>query len=206
MKIALIVFGILALLFITFQIYTSMSVTKTETQPYTVIKDEGIFQVRYYPPATFAQITSKATTYKELGSSGFRQLAGYIFGGNKENKQIAMTSPVHMDIEKEGSTMAFVLPKEYSETNLPKPNNSNIVIKTTSAEYVAAIQFGGFANNETIDHYKSLLAESLKNKGILFKDSFRYLGYNPPYQLIGRKNEVIVSLDEKVVKTMYKLE
>ena len=75
-----------------------MSTNKSETQAYKVIKVEKEFEIRFYPSATMAMISSSTKTYKELGSSGFTKLAGYIFGGNKEKKQIAMTSPVHMDI------------------------------------------------------------------------------------------------------------
>lgn len=85
-----------------------MSTAKSETQPYKVIKVEQEFEIRYYPSATMAMITSDAKSYKELGNSGFRKLAGYIFGGNTESKQISMTSPVHMDINDTVSSMSFV--------------------------------------------------------------------------------------------------
>lgn len=39
-----------------------------------------------------------------------------------------------------------------------------------------------------------LLERLLFEKGIEYYGNFRYLGYNPPYQLIGRKNEIIVSV------------
>jgi hypothetical protein len=97
MKISLLLLGTLTILFFLFQIYTAMATEKTETQPYKVIKIEKDFEVRYYPATTMAMISSSARNYKELSNSGFKKLAGYIFGGNKEKKQIAMTSPVHKD-------------------------------------------------------------------------------------------------------------
>ena len=86
MKIALLIIGIIAALFIVFQIYTSMATGKSENQLYKVIKVEKDFEIRFYPSTTMAVITSSAKTYKELGSSGFTKLAGYIFGGNNEKK------------------------------------------------------------------------------------------------------------------------
>ncbi|MCX6209815.1 MAG: heme-binding protein, partial [Bacteroidetes bacterium] len=172
-----------------------MSINKTETQAYNVIKEEESFEVRYYPAATMAMISSTSTSYRDLGSSGFRKLAKYIFGGNSDKKQIAMTSPVHMDIGDSNSTMAFVLPSAYNQTNLPKPNDSNIAIKTSAPEYVAAIKFGGFANDASIRKHKMLLEEALKAKGISYYGNFRFLGYNPPFQFFGRRNEVIVALN-----------
>jgi hypothetical protein len=187
MKIALIVIGIMAFLFIVFQIYISMSTSKTESQIYKVIRVENNFEIRFYPSTTIAAVTSSAKTYKELGSSGFRKLAGYIFGGNNEKKQISMTSPVHMDINDSVSSMSFVMPAQYNKDNLPLPNNAEISIKTAPAEYVAAISFGGFASEESIKIHTALLESALKEKQISLKGHFRFLGYNPPYQLFGRK-------------------
>jgi hypothetical protein len=195
MKALIITVIILIGLFILFQIYTIMSINKTETQAYKVITVEEKFEIRYYPAATMAMISSTSKSYRDLGSSGFGKLAKYIFGGNSEKKQIAMTSPVHMDINDTKSTMAFVLPSAYNQTNLPKPNDSSISIITSEPEYVAVIQFGGFASNESIDKHRAMLENELKNKGLSYYGDFRYLGYNPPYQLFGRRNEVIVALN-----------
>jgi hypothetical protein len=195
MKALIITVIILIGLFILFQIYTIMSINKTETQAYKVIKVEEKFEIRYYPAATMAMISSTSKSYRDLGSSGFGKLAKYIFGGNSEKKQIAMTSPVHMDISDTKSTMAFVLPSAYNQTNLPKPNDSSISIITSEPEYVAVIEFGGFASNEKIDKHRAMLENELKNKGLSYYGDFRFLGYNPPYQLFGRRNEVIVALN-----------
>jgi len=172
-----------------------MSTNKSETQAYKVIKVEKEFEIRFYPSATMAMISSSTKTYKELGSSGFTKLAGYIFGGNKEKKQIAMTSPVHMDIGDSVSSMSFVMPSIYNKDNLPLPDNSDVTIKTTPEEYVAAIKFGGFASNDNIKKHTEMLESSLKEHHLSYYGHFRYLGYNPPYQLFGRRNEIIVALN-----------
>ena len=199
MKIALLIIGIIAALFIVFQIYTSMATGKSETQLYKVIKVEEDFEIRFYPSTTMAVITSSAKTYKELGSSGFTKLAGYIFGGNNEKKQIAMTSPVHMDIADSSSSMSFVMPANYNKDNLPIPNNAEVKIHTSPDEYVAAITFGGFASQEAIKKHTDILENALKEKRISYYGNFRYLGYNPPFQLLGRRNEIIVAIDETQV-------
>lgn len=200
MKITLIVIGIIALIIVIIQIYTSMATNKSESQAYKVIQTEKEFEIRYYPTATMAMVTSDVKSYKELGNTGFRKLAGYIFGGNKDQKQIAMTSPVHMDIGDSVSTMSFVMPAGYNQDNLPIPNNSDVTISTSPDEYVAAIQFGGFSSNENIKHQTAMLENALKEKHISYYGHFRYLGYNPPYQLFGRRNEVIVSINYNDIK------
>lgn len=195
MKILLIILGIVIGIFIIFQIYTLMSTRTTETQSYDVIQIEEKFEIRYYPSATMASISSNLKSYRELGSSGFGKLAKYIFGGNTENKQIAMTSPVHMDIGDSVSTMAFVMPSDFKKDDLPKPNNADIVIQTSEAEYVAVVRFGGFASNEGRNEQIALLEKGLLEKGLSHHGNFRFLAYNHPYQLFGRRNEVIVTLN-----------
>ena len=99
-------------------------------QPYKVIKNLQEAEIRFYPPAVMATVISAANSYKEVGNKGFRQLANYIFGGNQDNKKIAMTAPVHMQLSDKGSSMSFVMPPEIPMQQLPKPNQQNI--KTVS--------------------------------------------------------------------------
>jgi len=192
MKIISILLLILATFIISSQVYLAMA--QTETQAYKIIKTEKDFEVRLYPPATMASVSMAANTYKELSSSGFRKLASYIFGGNDADKNIAMTTPVHMDINDSLSSMSFVMPSKYSKDKLPKPKDSGITIKTTAEEYVAAIRFGGYANDKDIKKYATKLKTALKENSIEYFGNFRFLGYNAPYQFWRRRNEVIVSV------------
>jgi hypothetical protein len=80
--------------------------------------------------------------------------------------------------------MSFVMPSVYNETNLPKPNDPNVVIKKTSEEYVAVLKFGGFASDGDLKIYSEKLKTLLKEKRIATYGHYRYLGYNQPYQLI----------------------
>jgi hypothetical protein len=185
---------VLLLLFIIFQSFMAFSTSNIEKQAYQVVKKEKEFEIRYYPAATMATIRSAARSYRELSGNGFR-IAGYIFGNNESSAKIAMTSPVHMDISDKGSSMSFVMPSQYDIRDLPKPNDAQVELHTSPAEYAAAIEFGGYANDATISKYAEQLKRSLEEKGIKPLGNFRYLGYNPPYQLVGRKNEVIVAIE-----------
>ncbi len=166
-----------------------------KTQPYDVVKKSKDFEFRFYPSVTLATVNSTAKTYKELRSTGFKKLAGYIFGGNVGKVQIAMTSPVHMDINDSSSSMSFVMPLDYNKSNLPIPNNQDVRISTAEEEYVAAIQFNGYASDEDIKLYTEKLENALKAASIRYFGRFRFLGYNAPYQFFGRRNEIIVSVN-----------
>lgn len=186
---------LIAVVFVAFQSFMSISNSNIEKQKYRVVKAEKGFELRYYPPATFATVKSSAKSYRELSGSGFRTIAGYIFGGNESSTKIAMTSPVHMDINEKGSSMSFVMPSKYDVESLPKPNDAKVEIHETPGEYAAAIEFGGFANDASIRKHADLLKQLLDEKGVKTIGNFRYLGYNPPYQIIARKNEIVVAVE-----------
>ena len=197
MKNMIIIFISVLCILVVIQFVMAKSTSNIEKQQYQVIKKDGNIEIRYYPPATFATIKSSAKNYRELASSGFRKIAGYIFGGNESSSKIAMTSPVHMDISEEGSSMSFVMPSEYDIKKLPRPNDATVQLHETPGEYVAAIEFGGFANDASIKKYAAQLEKSLEEKSIKPIGHVRDLGYNPPYQIIARKNEVIVAVEWK---------
>ncbi len=166
-----------------------------EKQKYRLVQSEKDFEIRHYPPAMLATVYSSANSYREMSTPGFRTLAGFIFGGNDSNTKIAMTSPVHMDINDSTSTMSFVMPSKYDEQSLPRPSDSRVKLEKSQAEYVAVLRFGGYANDDRIARYSDKLKKALEKKGIAYSGNFRFLGYNPPFQFIGRKNEIIVSVD-----------
>lgn len=85
---------------------------ETENQKYRLVLSDSQFEIRFYPPATFAKIYSQGTD--------------------------------------KGSTMSFVMPEKYQESDLPKPNDSGVHIVKSSPQYVAAISFGGYADDEKI--------------------------------------------------------
>jgi SOUL heme-binding protein len=187
----------LGLVFIVFQSFRSISASKVEKQKYRVVKIEEGFEIRFYPKAMFATIQSSGTNYKQVASSGFRKLAGYIFGGNDESKSIAMTAPVRMEMSGNGSSMSFVMPEKYDATTLPKPKDATVQIKESKESYEAVIAFGGYANDEKINEYSNKLVALLNMKGIKIIGGYNFLGYNAPFEFFGRKNEISIPVEWK---------
>ena len=193
----IIILAVSVLLTLLLRSFAIMSTNKTEEQKYSVVRKYRDFEIRFYQSAMIATINSNAKTYRDLSGPGFQKLAGYIFGGNETKTRISMTSPVQMDINDSVSTMSFVMPSAYSEVNLPKPNDPDVRIKKTDDEYVAVIRFGGYASDEDIRSYSDKLQNLLKEIGITPLGNYRFLGYNPPFQFIGRRNEIIVAVEWK---------
>ena len=194
MKTFLIVFGVILLIFIITQLFAMSGQRNIETYPYVVKKKYSTFEIRNYEATLFTSVQLSGNKYKDASSKGFSILAGYIFGGNEKNEKIAMTSPVAMSLE-DSMTMMFMVPKKFNKETLPQPNQSQIKFKEEPAKTVAAITFGGWANDETIANYKEQLKAALNAEGIAYTNKFYFLGYNPPFEVFNRKNEIIVELE-----------
>ena len=195
MKILIYIIVGLAVLLIISQIWAKGQTSNIEMYPYEVLQEYDGFEIRKYQPANFIYVTMDAKSYQESSSEGFGQLAGYIFGGNETGQKIAMTSPVEMEME-DKVTMKFLVPAEYDLDNMPKPDNANVQFKEEPAKTVAAIRFGGFADDEKIEKYKTMLFTMLDEEGIEYDTSYSFMGYNPPFDLVNRRNEVVVEISD----------
>lgn len=193
MKIVLILLGIVLLAFTVVQLFGLYSQHNIETYAYTTERSYDDFEIRSYDATLFTSVKISSTNYKEASSKGFSVLAGYIFGDNDRNEKIAMTSPVAMSLE-DSTTMYFMVPKKFQKETLPQPNKSGIVFRTEPAKRVAAVAFKGWANDEKIATYKRQLTDALDKAGISYTNRYYFLGYNAPYEVFGRKNEIIVEL------------
>jgi len=193
MKIVYIILGIILLAFVVVQVFAMKGQSGIETYSFKVEKTYETFEIRSYEATLFTMVKLPPNEYKTASGQGFRLLAGYIFGGNESNEKIAMTSPVAMSLE-DSMTMMFMVPKQYKKEDLPKPNQPQVKFHEEPEKRVAAITFGGWADDEKIEKYKQQLIKALEAEGIAYTNRFYFLGYNAPYEAINRKNEVIVEL------------
>ncbi|MDG2506415.1 MAG: heme-binding protein [Crocinitomicaceae bacterium] len=175
------------------QLFMAYKTSKIESPSYKVIKSFDDFEIRNYDAMVVAKTEIKSQAYEESSSSGFRTIANYIFGGNKENQQIAMTSPVIMEMG-EKSSMSFVMPEEHAIENLPEPNSKNVEIIQIQPKTYAVLEFTGYANDKKIKKHTKRLLQFMKAENLMPIGTIKYLGYNPPWQVLGRKNEVAVEV------------
>lgn len=201
MKTLLIIGGLVVAAIVGTQIYLIRDRGKTETYPFKVVKNYQDFEIREYESTLFTSVKVSSSEYDKASSQGFRILGNYIFGGNERKQKIAMTSPVAMSME-DSMRVMFMVPRDLNKETLPKPNQSNIEFREEPAKTVAAIRFGGWANDKRIDKYKDKLTHALEAKGIDFTNKFYFLGYNAPFELLGRKNEIIVELKDFAIENV----
>jgi hypothetical protein len=185
---------VIAAVFLVFQLVVSMTTSDIETPKYKVLKKYPRFELRQYESMMLATTNLGPASYDEKASEGFRTVASYIFGKNKSNEKIAMTAPViyHADSL---STLSFVVPRSKTEESMPVPIDSNLTFVVQAPKLLAVLDFGGFINDEKLAARMAELKKAVLKEGFQIKGKGYFFGYNPPWQLIGRKNEVAFELE-----------
>ena len=192
-KVFIILAVIIGIFFVS-QLIMSFQSDKIETPKYTVLKKYDEFEIRQYDSMIIAQTILPSSSYDASSSMGFRRVASYIFGGNDKNESISMTSPVFMEMG-ENTKMAFVMPKNYKLEALPKPNSLDVQLIVIEPKKYAVIKFSGYVSDEKIKEKSQELQNLISREKLTKVGTFQYLGYNPPWKVIGRKNEIAVEIN-----------
>ena len=170
-----------------------------ESPTYEVVKSEtdSGYEIRKYDDFAVCSTTDFA------GPSGFKALAGYIFGKNKEETKMAMTTPVFMYSGDDSKRMSFVMPSEYwgDENKLaneaPTPlEDSGVKKEAKQRETVAALWFGGVSTSREVARRKEELLKKLgsdKDFAVAQGSEPYAASYNDPFTSPWkRRNEVLV--------------
>ena len=175
---------ILGLLILLFQAPIVLA-QDAETQTYRVVKQYNAAELRYYPPVMKIQ-----------SNNDFSSLFNYISGNNSTREKISMTSPVYMGDGKGSNVMAFVLPNNFNPKNTPDALSNGIKVFESEPGYFLAIEFGGYASRKNIRYYADELSNVAQEYGLITKGNASVLVYDSPYKIMGRKNEVIIQIEE----------
>jgi len=153
----------------------------------------GKVEIRQYEPSIQAVTRLRSSRGT---STGFRRLAGYIFGGNELEQSIAMTAPVQETLGQRRPEMAFTLPAEYALADLPAPNDSDVTLRAVSGRTVAAIRFSGWATDRKVAQKETELMAKLQEHGIKTAGLPVLNQYNPPWTApFLRRNEIAVTVE-----------
>ena len=182
----------------------------TEEPPYTrgpVI--EGV-EIRSYGPRIAAETTVFAGE-EAARNTGFRRLAGYIFGGNHSAEKIAMTAPVAQQRSSEkiamtapvaqaagpdgGSVIRFFMPAKWTMDTLPVPDDDAVRLVTVAAERVAVLRFSGDRGSDAVARHVERLLDTLRDNGFEATGDPVSWFFDPPWTLpFRRRNEVAVAV------------
>ena len=192
-KMMYVLIGIFSVLIIIV-IVMSFRYSNIEMPKYTVLKSyEKKIELRQYPNMIVAKTSVKDKSFENSGSDGFRSIAGYIFGGNEKEQKIAMTSPVVMELN-DSATMYFVMPSQYKKDELPNPSNKKVTIQEEVSKVLLVVRYGGYSSDERIDSHIAILKNIIQKHNLKATGGFMYMGYNAPWDIINRRNEVAIEI------------
>ncbi len=162
----------------------------TEEPKYELLATLDDVEIRRYD-ATIQAVTALPAG----GGSGFRRLAGYIFGGNSEQAEIAMTAPVATTLTGDEAEMAFTMPSEWTIETLPEPEDARVRLQEVPAFTAAVITFSGRATEKRSADMAAQLRARLAAEGIEPRGPGVLNQYDPPWKLpFMRRNEIMVEI------------
>ena len=186
-------------IFVSF--FFSCQVMAIEEPNFKILVDEGELEIRSYDEYLVAE-TAVEGSFDTASRKGFRRVAGYIFGENKnsigQSEKIQMTAPVTVKPDNEGWVLHFVMPSNYDMSQLPVPNNNSILLKKIEAHLAAVIIFSGFTTDAKIQNKTEELKIWLEKKDFKIAGPQQIARYNDPFTLPWlRRNEIIFKVTAK---------
>jgi hypothetical protein len=174
------------------------AVMAVDEPAYRVLKSAGAIELREYPGFIVAE-TIVQGDFDEAGRSGFRRIAGYIFGGNRnaagESEKIAMTAPVTMEKTQDAWRLHFVMPESARLETLPRPQAPDVTLRQVGMHRVAAIRFSGFTTKASIAEQTERLAQWMAAEGLVADSQPQIARYNDPFTLPwNRRNEILIQV------------
>jgi len=166
-----------------------------EQPKYQVKEKLGKVQIREYAP------TRILITETSFDGNAFGVLSSYIFGENKENQKIAMTTPVLSERNPENNSyrMVFFLPEKWKDRQLPTPKTgTNITFQTQDKKLIAAIRFYGLLSRRRRQNSENILLNTLKRNGYFTLGQPFLFQYSDPFVPPPlRRNEVGIIVYKK---------
>eukprot|EP00472_Partenskyella_glossopodia_P004810 CAMPEP_0197528132 /NCGR_PEP_ID=MMETSP1318-20131121/23975_1 /TAXON_ID=552666 /ORGANISM="Partenskyella glossopodia, Strain RCC365" /LENGTH=242 /DNA_ID=CAMNT_0043083095 /DNA_START=49 /DNA_END=777 /DNA_ORIENTATION=+ len=196
-------------------LYAWRSANMLEKPQYSVISTINGVELRHYKPYLVAEVKSKSPDMKKALSSGFRQVAGYVFGKNKAWQglfsrrkpiKMKMTAPVRTTMKESTSetkpyTVSFPMGSDFTWSNLPIPDNRNVTLRMIPGHFLAVKKFSGPPpTEEKVKKFRDQIVKVLAGTGLKIpywkKDETVLYQYHDPFATpnILRRNEVGVEL------------
>jgi hypothetical protein len=178
-----------------------------EEAKYSVIREEGRFELRRYDPHILAE-TTVSGDFEGAGNEAFGRLFKYISGNNEQQQKVAMTSPVGQESTNKKIAMtspvgqqkidgkwvvSFMMPATFNLENTPKPQDPNVYIREVPARHVAAVRYSGFWSEKAYLRNLEKLLDWITESGFSVSGEPVWARYNPPFMpWFLRRNEALV--------------
>jgi SOUL heme-binding protein len=180
-----------------------------EQPKYEVVERIGpTVEIRQYAPRIAAEATIDSSKSGNPRADAFRMVAAYIFGANKRQNKIAMTSPVEIEtagekiamtapVEVNRSeqllTMRFFMPARFSRMELPEPTDRRVTLVDIPSSTIAILRFSGSTDDAAVSERTAELLLMLSGSRWTPQGSPTALFYNPPWTIpFLRTNEIAI--------------
>lgn len=167
-----------------------------EMPPYAVDRAEDGLELRRYGPHLVAEVTVSGSRDAAIGT-GFRVLAGYIFGGNDRGEKIAMTVPVTQAPAGAGDrwTVRFMMPAAFTPASLPAPRDGRIRFVQVPGGRMLVDRFSGIPRTADLEARATALRDRAAAMGLEVTGGPFFHFYDAPMTLPWRRrNEVAFAL------------
>lgn len=202
--------GVLLLVFVS-----GGNAVAIEEPQYEVLEKRDGYEIRRYAAYIVAETVVQGG-FKDAGNTGFRILAGYIFGDNSAGEKMNMTAPVESRPAGNGVKMnmtapvtsqraddgsdqyayRFVMESKYTLDTLPAPNDPRVRLLKVDARTVAVNRYSGSWSQSNYDEHEEELLTALRNDGIETVGEPTLARYNGPFTpWFLRRNEVMIDID-----------
>ena len=178
-----------------------------ERAQYAVVTSQPPFEIRDYDASVVAIVTVDGSR-NDAVNAGFRVLAGYIFGNNRQKTKIAMTAPVTQLPRSAvpgtatskiptsaGWVVRFMMPAGYTLKSLPAPTDDRVHFERSPAHRAAAIRFSGFWSDANLQAHERELLQWTMSRHLAPQAAPVYAYYDPPWTpWFMRRIEVLVDV------------
>jgi hypothetical protein len=193
-----------------------------EEPAYDTIISQAPFELRHYAPTLIAQAVVNGDMDAASGK-GFRLIADYIFGNNlavdsgqaakiamtapvtmePQSSKIAMTAPVTVEPQSADTSLAgasqwrihFVMPRQYTLANIPKPNNAAVTLRELPRKYMVVHRYSGFNTLARVQEKTNETLAWAKQQSLQVIGTPQLSRYDPPWTLpMFRRNEIMVEV------------
>ena len=183
-----------------------------EEAKYSVVYQDGIFEVRDYDPYLLAEVVVDSE-FEEAGSKAFRNLFKYISGENSPQDEISMTAPVSQKLVGEKISMtapvaqkynnnkyvvSFMMPAKYNLQTIPKPSDPSVSIRYVSPQRMAVVKYSGFWSKSNYEKNRQSLDSWILTQDLEVTGEHIWARYNAPFSLwFTRRNEIMLPVVSK---------
>ena len=152
----------------------------TEQPRYERERRIGGLEIRRYASRWVAETTIETGDFDRALDEGFRRLAGFIFGGNRERARLAMTSPVNAATQGKSIVVRFQMPRDSSA---PTPTDARVRVRKVDSERVATLIVRGRYDAEHVPEGARELLRRVEAAGLEPVGPVTFAGYDSPATL-----------------------